>query len=45
MTSTKLKKGILPPTTITDPDGTGFRNMNLTFPIFNPQAYTGDKAV
>jgi hypothetical protein len=45
MTSTKLKKEFLPATMFTDPDGTGFRNMKFMFPIFNPLAYAGDKAV
>jgi hypothetical protein len=44
MTSTKLKKGVLPPTMFTEPDGTGLRNMHLMF-VFNPPAYAGDKVV
>jgi hypothetical protein len=44
MTSTKLKKGVLPPTTFIEPDGTGLGNMHLMF-IFNPPSYAGDKVV
>jgi hypothetical protein len=43
--STKFKKAILPPNTFIEPDGTGLGNMYFKFLIFNPLAYTGDKAV